>query len=482
MDADAKPVAATAAADSSSAGAADPENAPKTTGDAALAGDGGGAPAGGSQPVPSGLPAAAGAPKRIPPRSHSAVVKEAMQSALIARHSSNYGPAVTDVGALSASTLELRDIEPNAVQVARQKPPARRPRHKLLQRDFGDVAVAAGVVPEQLSNDSGAVPQYQDQQRSDLSKPTAKNVLDGFYLLKAGKVEFPEEVTRLVIQNKNLGSVADEDLPYFTNLKYLDASDNFFSLEKFGQLPALFELRLRFNDISSIGNCSSLKQLEVLDLSYNSLSEDAVIALSSIPRLRKLDLSGNNFQSLPDSMRKLRKVQELNLSSNALSDPAMVLRLADMPRLRELDLENNLLRQFPHCAEGRDFVHLEWVNLARNNIETEFDIAGLVVLKRLNHVVLFGNPLTDSGSGDDELEPFVDSVTVGDPPRTIRITCREQEPDAAEPLKDMYVVDAASHFVHWALCLPPARIEELLVHITIAIAWLTHMHVLVCHL
>lgn len=447
MDADAKPVAAAAtAAAVDSAGAADQENAPNTKGVSELAGD---AAAAGAQPVPSGLPAAAGAPKRIPPRSHSAVVKEAMQSALIARHSSNYGPAVTDVGALPASMLELRDIEPNAVEVARQKPPARRPRHKLLQRDFGDVAVAAGVASDPFVNDaSGLVPEYhhhhqdQDQQQSDSSKPTQKKVLDGFYLLKAGKVEFPEEVTRLVIQNKNLGSVADEDLPYFTNLKYLDASDNFFPLEKFGQLPALFELRLRFNDISSIGNCSSLKQLEVLDLSYNNLTEDAVIALSSIPRLRKLDLSGNNFQSLPDSMRKLRKVQELNLSSNALSDPAAVLRLADMPRLRELDLENNLLRQFPDCAEGRDFVHLEWVNLARNNIETEFDIGGLVVLKRLNHVVLFGNPLTDSGSGnDDDLEPFVDSVTVGDPPRTIRITCREQEPDAAEPLKDMYVRD-----------------------------------------
>ena len=49
-----------------------------------------------------------------------------------------------DVAPVRAAVLELRDIEPNAVQVARQKPRARRSRHKLLQRDFNDIiAVAA---------------------------------------------------------------------------------------------------------------------------------------------------------------------------------------------------------------------------------------------------------------------------------------------------------------------------------------------------
>ena len=328
------------------------------------------------------------------------------------------------LAAVPAQTVELANIEPNAVEIARQKPPTRRRRFKLLQRDFDDIAAAAQPPPyyEQYDGPNPGV---------NIPKPTRK-VLDGFFLLKEGKVEFPEEVTRLVIQNKNLGAVAAEDLSYFTNLKFLDASDNYFELDKFGHLSALFELRLRYNHISTVGDCSLLKCLEILDLSYNNLTEDAIGALGSIPRLRKLDLSGNNLRSIPRDIRKLRKVQELNLSSNFLGEPDIIMRLADMPRLRELDLENVGMKKFPDCSET-NFIHLEWVNLGRNLIETEYDIGGLISLKRLNHVVLYGNPLTDQ-DGD----PFQDHVTVGD--RTIRLTCQVQEAEAAEPfsLKDMY--------------------------------------------
>ncbi len=74
--------------------------------------------------------------------------------------------------------------------------------------------------------------------------------------------------------------------------------------------------------------------------------------------------------------------------------------------------------------------------------ECRADLSGLVELKRLNHLVLFGNPLTDGaddGNNDDDDDdddaPFLQSVTIGD--RVIRITCEVQQQDAAEPLKDM---------------------------------------------
>ena len=71
--------------------------------------------------------------------------------------------------------------------------------------------------------------QYQQQaftSGSVASPPPRKvKVLDGFYLLQAGKVEFPEEVNRIVMQNKKLGAVAAEDLPYFTNLKSVAHGD-----------------------------------------------------------------------------------------------------------------------------------------------------------------------------------------------------------------------------------------------------------------
>ena len=86
----------------------------------------------------------------------------------------------------------------------------------------------------------------------------------------------------------------------------------------------------------------------------------------------------------------------LNLASNLLHDHTEVGKLASMSRLRELNLENNLLRHFPPSDEANDdFAHLEWVNLARNQIEDEQAIAALIFFRFLTCVVLFGNPMTE---------------------------------------------------------------------------------------
>lgn len=42
--------------------------------------------------------------------------------------------------------------------------------------------------------------------------------------------------------------------------------------------------------------------LEVLNLSYNGLSAEAVLALAEIPKLRQLDLSRNELTQLPRDM------------------------------------------------------------------------------------------------------------------------------------------------------------------------------------
>ena len=86
----------------------------------------------------------------------------------------------------------------------------------------------------------------------------------------------------------------------------------------------------------------------------------------------------------------------LNLSSNLLHDHAEVQRLSAMSRLRELNLENNMLRQFPASGENTEsFAHLEWLNLARNQIEDEQGIAALIFFRFLACVVMFENPMTE---------------------------------------------------------------------------------------
>jgi Leucine-rich repeat (LRR) protein len=94
--------------------------------------------------------------------------------------------------------------------------------------------------------------------------------------------------------------VIHQDLRFFTRLTFLDVSDNCLRLEHFCELPALRDLRLPCNGISEVPSLQGLGfgKLRCLDLSYNSLSVNAILPLASLPTLRELDLSGNTMQVL----------------------------------------------------------------------------------------------------------------------------------------------------------------------------------------
>ena len=58
-----------------------------------------------------------------------------------------------------------------------------------------------------------------------------RKLLDGFLLLEACHVEFPDEATPAVLHSRNVADVAPEDLQYFNNLAYLDLGANRVRLE-----------------------------------------------------------------------------------------------------------------------------------------------------------------------------------------------------------------------------------------------------------
>ena len=127
-------------------------------------------------------------------------------------------------------------------------------------------------------------------------------LLDGFMLLEACRVEFPDEATRGVVQEKGLERVAAEDMPFFSKLGFLDLGDNKLRFEDLSCFTALQELHLHCNGISQIGDYGGFEHLEILDLSYNALSLDSVAALTKLSKLRELDLTCNALTSLPDVM------------------------------------------------------------------------------------------------------------------------------------------------------------------------------------
>ena len=98
-------------------------------------------------------------------------------------------------------------------------------------------------------------------------------------------------------------------------------------------------------------NRLSLKQiahfpaLRRLNLSSNALRLDQFIFPPSLQRLEFLDLSHNNLATVPDGLRHLRALEDLNLEGNCLRSESLVvdmgsvlLMLAELPRLKRLNL------------------------------------------------------------------------------------------------------------------------------------------------
>jgi Leucine-rich repeat (LRR) protein len=190
------------------------------------------------------------------------------------------------------------------------------------------------------------------------SKTTTYKILDGFALLEASGLGFPEDSRRITITGQGYSSVINEDLLFFTGLVYLDVSDNYFDFHCFEILPRLKELRIVCNNIESItdlASSSGYRQLQALDLSYNRLSQESVLSLAALPNLRELDLSGNNLMTLPGELCLFATLERLILEHNKFSDNNIFYELGTLPNLRELDLAFNLLSLIPpqSCGQGR---------------------------------------------------------------------------------------------------------------------------------
>ncbi len=122
--------------------------------------------------------------------------------------------------------------------------------------------------------------------------------------------------------------------------------------------------------------------------------------LHSFPALRKLMLSGNSLDAVPEAVARMTQLEELELASNAISDPQPLYRQLGGDHLRRLDLSGNDLREFSTEA----FTRLEHLDLSRNSLENwpagALAAPNLRTLNlRRNHLETFPDELLD-GSHD----------------------------------------------------------------------------------
>uniref|UniRef100_UPI0037E99803 X-ray radiation resistance-associated protein 1 n=1 Tax=Semicossyphus pulcher TaxID=241346 RepID=UPI0037E99803 len=285
--------------------------------------------------------------------------------------------------------------------------------------------------------------------------------LDGLFLLQLHCVDKPCELCSVDVSERKLNSVKQDDLEEFVNVAYIDASINSLSLESFSRFGSLKELNLSLNGLCNMTtHAADFPLLEVLDLSYNSLSADAILSIGRLPRLKVLHLTANQIHHLPPNLgssntdatqlpppgedTQFESLEVLMLDDNQLSS-AVFNSLTNLKRLKYLNLQGNRISEIPclqlmgcsveergdeegpahaepnpntdeHFRRISQVIHkqleeycrgsclplpaLQFLNLADNKIAEEEALMAAALFPALREIDIHSNPLTTQRSGD----------------------------------------------------------------------------------
>nr|XP_019599925.1 PREDICTED: X-ray radiation resistance-associated protein 1 isoform X1 [Rhinolophus sinicus] len=199
---------------------------------------------------------------------------------------------------------------------------------------------------------------------------TPGHVLDRAFLLKHHCVKKPSDLCSVNVSGLKLSKAKEKDFKHFHCVIYINASENLLPLEAFNTFPALKELELAFNGIKTVYvKYGDFKFLEFLDLSFNSLTAEAICDLGILLHLRVLLLTGNGLTSLPPNMAvaeqeasvtsltskrysvRFPALETLMLDDNKLSNPTCFASLAGLRRLKKLSLDQNRIFRIPYLQQ-----------------------------------------------------------------------------------------------------------------------------------
>jgi len=173
--------------------------------------------------------------------------------------------------------------------------------------------------------------------------------------------------------------------------KSLDLSKNRIAYlpDALGNLLNLKQLNLSRNQLDEKSfpqSISRLQMLEEVNLSSNNLTEIPSFILD-LPRLKVLHIAENRITSLPDSIGRLTNLERLYVGKNALTTiPSQISQLSN---LKVLSLANNQLQSVP--ADMANLTSLICLQLHQNKIN--FLPPGIAELQSLEELSLRGNPL-----------------------------------------------------------------------------------------
>ena len=156
-----------------------------------------------------------------------------------------------------------------------------------------------------------------------------------------------------------------------TNLKELDLSHNFLLYTtSLGNLKNLRTLNLYDNAINDLNGLVGLNKIESLNLGANNDRATQSIAnlsvLNSLTTLKELNFSENYTSEIVNNIYNLNKLEKLYLQKNKLSDPN-ISKISSLTKLKVLDLYGNYLCTITPFTQ---LTKLEEFDIQRNLIES----------------------------------------------------------------------------------------------------------------
>ncbi|XP_074371541.1 putative LRR receptor-like serine/threonine-protein kinase At2g24230 [Apium graveolens] len=179
-----------------------------------------------------------------------------------------------------------------------------------------------------------------------------------------------EYVVKLVASGFGLsGLISDDTIGKLKSLQYLDlSSNNITNLPSdFWSLGSLKILNLSFNQISGNlpSNIGNFGLLESLDISYNNFSGNIPEGISSLASLQVFNLQQNRFQSsIPKGILNCKSTVFMDFSGNQLNGSLPEGFASAFPRLKSLNLAGNEIH-----GRGSDFlgmVSVTFLNISCN--------------------------------------------------------------------------------------------------------------------
>lgn len=176
------------------------------------------------------------------------------------------------------------------------------------------------------------------------------------------------------------------DLKYLTGLNKLVIRDcSFKELSAISSLTQLTDLEIRNFSLSNadLSAITGLPNLTRLTLSGCSLS--TIEKLSSLRNLVYLDLSGNTIRDI-DALSFMSELHELDLSSNAVTS---LNAISGLQKLARLDLYGNSVSSLIPISSCTGLV---WLDVSANRLDS---LSGVESMKQLSCLYAASNALTD---------------------------------------------------------------------------------------